>query len=46
MAKNPEKVATFLAKLASKLQPIWAKEKEAMLALKKEEVLIDKHYLS
>ena len=38
MAKAPEKVATFLDELAAKLQPIWLKEKEELLQLKKDEV--------
>ena len=37
MARNPEAVASFLSDLAVKLQPLWAKEREVMLALKKEE---------
>ena len=38
MAKAPEKVKTFLDGLSVKLQPIWKKEKEEMLELKKAEV--------
>lgn len=38
MAKNPESVSQFLSDLATKMQPIWAKEREAMLQLKTEEV--------
>jgi len=37
MARNPESVASFLSDLAVKLQPLWAKEREVMLSLKKEE---------
>lgn len=37
MAKDPETVSRFLQELAVKLQPLWAKEKEVMLALKAEE---------
>lgn len=37
MAKHPENVKQFLEGLATKLQPIWAKEKEEFLKLKEEE---------
>ena len=38
MAKSPKKVKDFLDGLATKLQPLWAKEKEEILKLKEEEV--------
>jgi Zn-dependent oligopeptidase len=38
MAKDPDTVSKFLSDLAVKLQPIWLKEKEEMLGLKKKEV--------
>ena len=38
MAKNPQKVAEFLTSLCDKLQPLWKKEKEELLELKKKEV--------
>lgn len=37
MAKNPETVDSFLKTLATKLQPLWKAEREALLKLKKEE---------
>jgi len=37
MAKSPKKVKDFLDGLATKLQPLWAKEKEEILKLKEEE---------
>ncbi|KAK2705101.1 hypothetical protein QYM36_017217 [Artemia franciscana] len=37
MAKNPQKVAEFLTSLCDKLQPLWKKEKEELLELKKKE---------
>jgi Zn-dependent oligopeptidase len=37
MAKDPDTVSKFLSDLAVKLQPIWLKEKEEMLGLKKKE---------
>jgi len=39
MAKKPENVKKFLESLAEKLQPIWKREKEEMLQLKKDEVI-------
>lgn len=38
MAKNPQKVQSFLSGLAQKLQPIWTKERAELLKLKEEEV--------
>ena len=38
MAKSPKTVKDFLEGLATKLQPLWAKEKEEILKLKEEEV--------
>ncbi len=38
MAKKPENVKKFLEGLSEKLQPIWKKEREEMLELKKAEV--------
>ncbi len=40
MAKKPSKVKDFLKSLAAKLQPIWKKEREEMLEMKKAEVLL------
>ena len=40
MAKDPKTVSTFLSGLSTKLQPIWVKEKEEMLELKKKDVSI------
>jgi len=37
MAKDPKVVSKFLSDLSPKLQPIWLKEKEEMLELKKKE---------
>jgi len=37
MAKNPETVKNFLSELAVKLQPLWVKEREIMLGMKKTE---------
>ena len=37
MAKDPQTVSKFLSDLSAKLQPIWLKEKEEMLELKKKE---------
>jgi len=37
MAKSPKTVKDFLDGLATKLQPLWAKEKEEILKLKEEE---------
>ncbi len=37
MAKNPETVDAFLKSLATKLQPLWKTEREALLQLKEEE---------
>ncbi|CAG0890407.1 unnamed protein product [Cyprideis torosa] len=37
MAKKPETVETFLTELSRKLQPLWAKEREMFLQLKKEQ---------
>ena len=37
MAKDPKTVSKFLSDLSTKLQPIWLKEKEEMLELKKKE---------
>jgi Zn-dependent oligopeptidase len=39
MAKNPETVRSFLDSLAAKLQPLWKKEREEFLKLKKEDCL-------
>ncbi len=39
MAKKPENVKSFLEGLSKKLQPIWEKEKEELLELKKAEVM-------
>ena len=38
MSKTPAKVSEFLTSLASKLKPLWDKEKLKMLELKQEEV--------
>ena len=38
MAKDPNTVSKFLSGLSTKLQPIWVKEKEEMLELKKKDV--------
>ena len=38
MAKSPKTVKDFLEGLATKLQPLWAKEKEEILKLKEDEV--------
>jgi len=40
MAKDPASVAKFLNDLKVKLQPLWGKEKEELLELKKLEVRI------
>ena len=40
MAKDPKTVSKFLSGLSTKLQPIWVKEKEEMLELKKKDVSI------
>ena len=37
MAKNPETVRNFLEELAAKLQPLWDKERQIMLDMKKEQ---------
>jgi thimet oligopeptidase len=37
MAKSPDKVQTFLRDLSTKLQPLWAKERQQFLALKEQE---------
>ena len=40
MSKTPAKVSEFLTSLASKLKPLWEKEKQKMLELKQLEVCI------
>lgn len=40
MAKDPESVKKFLADMSVKLQPIWLAEKDEMLKLKEEEVIM------
>ena len=46
MAKSPKTVKDFLEGLATKLQPLWAKEKEEILKLKEDEVnMLTNHYI-